>query len=254
MELTLSCSDRLLDPSGSYTSSANTQTTDPITSSTTPPPLTTCILSNPPSAPHTLRAALNLSPNRVFAASLENALALGFNLGLLFACRGDYISPFYQPAATPQSDPQSLLATASASASLSNGGNPIPLHLRPTMAQVLIPHPAGLDLIPIPFFRERAIVLSAALPETFRIWELQRDIFQGDGLMFWEPAGRLGLGWSENSGGGGMFQPWDMRSWEAAPWFLKKWRVIFGGREHGFWKQSVWWNSLRVEGEEVRPG
>jgi hypothetical protein len=44
--------------------------------------------------------------------------------------------------------------------------------------------------------------------------ELKKDMFQ-DGLACW----------SNNGGGkeGGMGQPWDMRSWEAAEWFVRKW-------------------------------
>lgn len=44
--------------------------------------------------------------------------------------------------------------------------------------------------------------------------ELKKDMFQ-DGLACW----------SNNGGGkeGAMGQPWDMRSWEAAEWFVRKW-------------------------------
>ncbi|KAH6884152.1 hypothetical protein B0T10DRAFT_135315 [Thelonectria olida] len=200
------------------------------------------------SAPHAIRNTLQLAPNRVFAAGLENAMVLGFDLEKLLECNGDYVSPFYQSNANPHSDPLALISASTSLVSSSNGGANIPIHLRPTMAQVLVPHPAGLDLIPIPFFRERAIMLSVAMPGTFSMWELQKDIFSRDGLMFWQPT-RLELG---SKSGCPMFQPWDMRSWEAAPWFLEKWCMIFGGAEHSFWKQSIWWNSLRVE-EDCSP-
>ncbi|KAI5455971.1 hypothetical protein BGZ63DRAFT_468280 [Mariannaea sp. PMI_226] len=199
-------------------------------------------------APHIIRASLKLAPHRVFAAVLENALALGFNLDQLIACTGDYLSPFYQPNATPQSDPSHLLASCNTFVKSNNGGNSIPVHLRPTLAQVLVPHHASLDLIPLPFFRERAIMLSVSMPEAFNIWELKNDIYHGDGLMYWQTAK------SEKDGksSGTNFQPWDMKSWEAAPWFLRKWCMIFGGREHSFWKQSMWWNSMRLDEDASR--
>ncbi|KAM6476782.1 hypothetical protein HDV62DRAFT_374511 [Trichoderma sp. SZMC 28011] len=40
----------------------------------------------------------------------------------------------------------------------------MPANLRPTLSQLLIPHHASLDLIPLPLLRERAIMLSAAMP------------------------------------------------------------------------------------------
>lgn len=31
-------------------------------------------------------------------------------------------------------------------------------------------------------------------------------------------------------------QPWDGRSWEVAPWFLRKWRMLMVGEEGSFWR------------------
>ena len=45
--------------------------------------------------------------------------------------------------------------------------------------------------------------------------------------------------------GNGNGQPWDMRSWEAAPWFVKKWKILIDGEEGETRKQSSWWKRVR---------
>jgi hypothetical protein len=43
---------------------------------------------------------------------------------------------------------------------------------------------------------------------------------------------------------------WDVRSWEAKVWFLKKYWWLLGGEEGELVRQSEWWRSVR--GEEAR--
>lgn len=138
-------------------------------------------------------------------------------------------SPFYRPA-TASDDPTALLATVSKPY--------IPKFLQPTLSQILFPHHPIFDLIPIPAFRERAIMLATTSPALLNSLELKRDIMCG-GLVCW------GTRYGSSHGGNG--QPWDVRSWEAAPWFLEKWRLLVGGKDGDLWKQSVWWRNLRGE-------
>ena len=121
------------------------------------------------------------------------------------------MSPFFRHV-TAQDNPKVVLRAA---ADMS-----IPIHLRPTMAQILIPHHASLDLIPLPRLRERAIMMSAAMPHIFNLWELKLDIYVRGALTCWRYHR------------GGICQPWDMKSWEAAPWFLRKWNMLID-REEG---------------------
>ncbi|KPM39717.1 hypothetical protein AK830_g6826 [Neonectria ditissima] len=197
--------------------------------------------------PYVKRNNIRLVPTNVACAVLENALSLGYDLTKLVACSGEYISPFYQPNASPQNDPEALITYSLSMINPVPSSRTIPAHLRPTLAQVLIPHDASLDLIPLPFLRERAIMLSATMPQTFNLWELKFDIYHRGGLVIWQ-RDRTGQGGKAESP---YYQPWDMRSWEAAPWFLQKWCMVVGGKESAFWKQSVWWHGLRggmVEG------
>ncbi|VUC35358.1 unnamed protein product [Clonostachys rosea] len=144
-----------------------------------------------------------------FSAILNNALSLGFDLETIADCSIECMSPFYRPT-TPQDDPVALLASA-----ISDLAIEPPVYLRPTLAQVLIPHHASLDLIPLPNLRDRAIMLSAAMPTVFNIWELKVDIYERGGLAVSKGNGR---GWRGS-------QPWQRESWVAAPWFLRKWSM-----------------------------
>jgi hypothetical protein len=53
--------------------------------------------------------------------------------------------------------------------------------------------------------------------EELDLFELKRDIFE-DGLA-WENDGS-----SDKQEGRG--QPWDMRSWKASGWFVRKWKGL----------------------------
>lgn len=138
-------------------------------------------------------------------------------------------SPFYRPVSAAD-DPSTLLAAVSRPYT--------PKFLQPTLSQILFPHHPIFDLIPIPAFRERAIMLASTSPSLLNSLELKQDIMCG-GLVCW------GTRYGSNHGGKG--QPWDLRSWEAAPWFLKKWRLLVGGKDGDLWKQSMWWRNLRGE-------
>lgn len=173
--------------------------------------------------------SLEFSQHTVFSAVAENALCLGMDLRRLAACPlGTCLSPFYQPDASA--------GDAMAASVLQVRHGSVPPHLRPTVAQILIPHPAGLDVIPVPGLRERIILLSAALPHLFSMWDFKVDIYVHGGLMVWRQDKR-----EPTRGSGKLCQPWDMRSWEAAPWFLQKWSLVLDGERDALVKQSRWW-------------
>ncbi|KAF4973675.1 hypothetical protein FZEAL_9267 [Fusarium zealandicum] len=175
-------------------------------------------------------------------AVLQNALSLGVDLERLGNCANEYMSPFYQPNISSVLDPAELLRSSAASATSPRNSN-IPIHLRPTLAQVLIPHHVSLDLIPLPFLRERAIMLSAAMPHAFNTWELKVDIYERGGLTIWRHGQLEARG--KSTRGSSSYHPWDMKSWEAAPWFLDKWSLAIGGEESEFHNQSIGWQVVR---------
>jgi hypothetical protein len=156
-------------------------------------------------------------------AYLSNALSLGMDIPTLY--REHCSSPFYRPRTNRGEDIRNLVAKMSIN---------LPEHLKPTPPQVLCPHHPYLDLLPFPTLRARAIALTSRNPPLIDGAELKSDIMS-DGLICWRTSG---------SGRG---QPWNMKSWEAAPWFLKKWSILVGGEEEEVWKQTKWWRELRGE-------
>ncbi|KAK9349966.1 hypothetical protein V1523DRAFT_421251 [Lipomyces doorenjongii] len=86
--------------------------------------------------------------------------------------------------------------------------------------------------------RSRAISLSAFSPPLFDVVELKVDIMK-DGLVCWH-MDRMGHD----------DHPVDLRSWEAAPWFLKKWWKLLSGKDGEAWEQTKWRREFR--GEELK--
>ncbi|KAJ5952433.1 uncharacterized protein N7479_010846 [Penicillium vulpinum] len=138
----------------------------------------------------------------MWAAIFSNAICLGHDVELLSACSLTYMSPFYKPI-TPQDNPRDLVISAMKPS--------IPIHLQPTMAQILVPHHASLDLIPLPILRDRAIMMCFAMPDIFDLWDFKLDIYTRNALVCHRHRPDKSC------------HPWDPKSWEAMPWFLKKW-------------------------------
>lgn len=155
-----------------------------------------------------LANTLQTTRDTIWLAVLHNALCLGFDLAKLAECSTSYISPFYRPI-TPNDSPRDLVA--------SSLNTSFPIHLQPTMAQILIPHHASLDLIPLPLLRERAIMMTFAMPDIFDLWELKLDIYTRHALVCRR--------YLDN----GDCRPWESKSWEAKPWFMKKWSMAIEG-------------------------
>jgi hypothetical protein len=112
----------------------------------------------------------------------------------------------------------------------------IPPDLYPTPAQRRFPHHPFIDLIPLPWLRERAITLDSLDPPPFDRFELKQDVFNS-GMICWKSrAGTEGL-------------PWDRKSWEVQPWFWTKWSWLI--EEQGKVEQQTrWWRALREKQEK----
>ncbi|CZR51863.1 uncharacterized protein PAC_01740 [Phialocephala subalpina] len=165
---------------------------------------------------------LTLIPTSSLQAYLSNAMALKLPISGLK--NEAFQSPFYQPEAYASGN----------MAALEVAWNELPKALRPTPAQITQPHHPWMDMIPFPTIRERALTLSSLDPPMIDIYDLKNDVFMNSGIFCWRVGG---------SGGSG--QPWDMRSWEAEPWFLQKWWILVGGETGGVWEQTQWWRGMR---------
>jgi hypothetical protein len=164
----------------------------------------------------------DLLPSRIFLRHQPildvihyNCQKIGLRIEELvsYTCQSPWYSPF-------SSLPSSLLPL-----------DAIPPDLYPTPAQQRFPHHPFIDLIPFPWFRERAITLQALDPPAYDRWELKKDILN-NGMVCWKSrAGDEGL-------------PWDRRSWEVQPWFWAKWSWLVEEQDK-VEQQSRWWRALR---------
>ncbi|KAK9364435.1 hypothetical protein V1509DRAFT_643692 [Lipomyces kononenkoae] len=188
-------------------------------------PIHSCSASSPryvgPNCQNSIRQVSTID------AYLWNANALGIPIERFYAGE-KCTSPFYCPGIGSMDEIKALQLKY---------GQKIPPHLRPTTAQIVYQHHPFLDILPFPSMRSRVILFASASPPMVDIMDLKLDIMQ-DGLICWH-ADRTG-----NYG-----NPTDMRSWEAAPWFLRKWRTVFGEKESEVWAQTRWWRQFR--GEDV---
>lgn len=135
----------------------------------------------------------------VIAACLENALSL--NIPAHEAIVPDRMSPFYCPGGLIK---------------LNDFSN-LPESLRPCATQIMTKHRLYIDLIPIPFFRERMISLIATIPSLEE--PLANDIDNNGMICSGSAAGR------------GSGRAWDPKSWEVQLWFRRKWWFLFGNQE-----------------------
>ncbi|KAH8898810.1 hypothetical protein GQ53DRAFT_817038 [Thozetella sp. PMI_491] len=109
--------------------------------------------------------------------------------------------------------------------------------LVPTAAQRSLPHHPCFDLLPWPVFRTKAIIACSMDPPLVDEDDLCLDLMN-DAFRCW------GSGVTSMHGRG-QGTPWDSRSWEVAPWFLEKWKVLTDGPSGDMWRTSAWWRSMR---------
>lgn len=155
-----------------------------------------------------LAITLESTHTHLLRACFYNANSLGISMREFstFKCMS-LCSPFYRPQTSMSDDSGVLLAAVSTPS--------IPAHLQPTLPQILFPHHPLLDLLPFPKLRAKAITLAATAPHILDAVEFKQDIVEKGGLICRHRVG-AGVG----------VQPWDMRSWEVAPWFYKKWKLL----------------------------
>lgn len=124
--------------------------------------------------------------------------------------------------------------------------------LRPIKEQITHIHHPVIDCLPFPTLR-RNILLSLA-NNTFDEDEMCEDLLVG--LICWGRAGggavsRRDLNTSTGKAPANSGTPWDSRSWQAKPWFLRKYWVLLGGEEGELARQSEWWRNVRGEEEDI---
>lgn len=192
-------------------------------------------LPSPSRLPDPWTECVHFTRSHIMLACIQNAQSMGLKVEDVLMPEKLASSPFYQPLIARTDDPKRLLEDVTSPMT--------PAHLRPTLPQILYPHPAFLDLIPMPTFRARVITLLATHPHVIDTMDLKKDVAFENGICYWTSSNSQRDKNAAAQAAHG--QPWDIRSWEVAPWFLRKWRVLFGGEDGEIWKQSQWWQRAR---------
>lgn len=189
----------------------------------------------------TVQRAIYIRQNSLFAAVMDNTLAMGCVQGMQLMLSDNGASPFNKDwtegamsANLGWGSRRQLLLSQIRSQYAAT-----PKDLQPVDEQITVAHHIYLDVIPFPSFRQRALQALTQEPPLFDEDELCADISMENGLVIW---GSLG-----NGQGMEACRPWDMRSWEPQPWFLRKYWFLVGGWEDEMWKASRWWRAVRNE-------
>lgn len=178
-----------------------------------------------------VKQVIFVQQNALFAAVMDNTLAIGVLNGPQAIFDDEAGSPFNKD----WMESKGSLQLADIRSKFSGA----PRDLQPVDVQITVEHHVYLDVIPFPSFREKALKAIAQDPPLFDEDELCCDICSNEGLIIWGSQG--------NSQGMDACRPWDMRSWEPKPWFLKKYHFLVGGWEDEMWRAARWWHMMRNE-------
>ncbi|ROW10954.1 hypothetical protein VMCG_00857 [Cytospora schulzeri] len=156
-------------------------------------------------------------------------------------CGEDAISPFSRPTKRAIDD----VSNDSMVLTIQSIFKTLKPDLRPTREQIVINHSPWYDVLPFPTFRKNIIRSQHMIDDD----DLFHDLM--DGVMCWGGAGIGRMDRDCSTGHASTGTPWDSRSWEAKPWFLRKYWDLLGGEEGELVRQSEWWRNIR--GDESDP-
>ena len=193
------------------------------------------ILSFGPSATAADPYANNL---RIETACITAALyALGIHVGITedTLCADKSLSPFFWSSAESADE----LVKANIICTVQRIFKSLKPDLRPSSEQITVKHHPYIDILPFPTLRKNLITHQE---------EIDEDEFFDDmltGLVCWGGAGIGRKDREVSTGYASTGTPWDVRSWEARVWFLKKYWTLLGGEDGELVRQSEWWRSIR---------
>jgi hypothetical protein len=169
--------------------------------------------------------------------------ATGKHLGATeeMLCADESVSPFFRSSAAYSTDDTVRANTISTVQKLFKTLKP---DLRPSKEQITVEHHVYIDMLPFPTLRNNLIAHQKEMDEDAFFMELV------NGLVCWGGAGIGRRDRAEDDLGlVSTGTPWDVRSWEAKDWFLKKYWTLLGGEDGELVRQTEWWRSIR--GEEM---
>jgi hypothetical protein len=199
----------------------------------TPPPPPTSLMMT--ADPYTNNLRLDT------ICTLSALVDLGMHVGLTeeILCADESLSPFYRFSVTDYSDNDDTTRNKMIN-TVQQIFRTLKPDLRPNKEQITIRHHPQIDILPFPTLRKNFILHQDQIDED----EFFQDVLTG--LVCWGSAGPTSKrDREENTGYISSGTPWDVRSWEAKVWFLRKYWGLFGGEEGELVRQSEWWRRIR---------
>ncbi|KAL8856749.1 MAG: hypothetical protein Q9178_006707 [Gyalolechia marmorata] len=162
---------------------------------------------------------------------------LGMYVGITeeVICADKSLSPFFWSGAESADD----MVKANAICTVQGIFKTLKPDLRPSSEQITVNHHPYIDILPFPTLRKNLIIHQE---------EIDEDGFFHDmltGMVCWGGAGIGRKDRQESTGYASTGTPWDVRSWEARVWFLKKYWTLLGGEDGELVRQSEWWRNMR---------
>lgn len=193
----------------------------------------------------TLQRAIYVQQNSLYAAIMDNTFAIGCLQGMQLMLSEDGTSPFFHKdfwtaASSKSTSGSSRSQQQQVFSQIRSQFAFAPKALQPVDEQITMDHHIYLDVLPFPSFRQRALVALAQDPPLFDEDEMCFDLTIRNGLVVWGSRGNDDRGMEAG-------RPWDMRSWEPQPWFLRKYWFLVGGWDDDMWKAARWWHAMRNE-------
>jgi hypothetical protein len=156
-------------------------------------------------------------------------------------CANTSVSPFFRPGSEFADD----MSKANIIYAVQRAFMALKPDLRPSTEQITVKHHPYIDILPFPTLRRNLITHQEVVDED----EFLHDMLTG--LVCW---GGAGIGKKDREISTGYVStgtPWDVRSWEAKTWFLKKYWRFLGGEDGELVRQSEWWRSIRGDDDDT---
>ncbi|RHZ45597.1 bZIP transcription factor [Aspergillus thermomutatus] len=193
------------------------------------------ILSIEPGAPAADPYANHLRIETVCTISALHALGTHVGITEELICADDSLSPFFRFTVDSADD----TAKTNMICAVQRIFKTLKPDLRPSKEQITVKHHPFIDILPFPTLRRNLI----AYQNEFDDDEFFHDMLTG--LVCWGGAGVGKKDRNQSTGHASTGTPWDVRSWEARDWFIKKYWRLLGGEDGELVRQSEWWRSIR---------
>ena len=193
------------------------------------------ILSFGPSATAADPYGNNLRIETVCIIAALNTLGMYVGITEEMLCAEKSLSPFFRSSAELVDD----TVKANMICTVQRIFKALKPDLRPSSEQITVKHHPYIDILPFPTLRNNLITHQEEIDED----EFFHDMLTG--LVCWGGAGIGRKDREEATGYASTGTPWDVRSWEARVWFLKKYWTLLGREDGELVRQSEWWRSIR---------